>query len=422
MTDFLDRLERQLVLAAAAPLPASKPVAREARRLTPLGVGVAALVVGGAVALAASGVLTGAPVKPTGPLSPTVGSGIPARGGSRILPLRAADPAGGLPWGVRIVDTTRGYVCLQVGRVQNGQLGELGTDGAFHDDGRFHPIPPDILPLDGEIGNDPQCALPGEAFTTSLFDFDSNAAPPDGQPVPPRDQREIAFGLLGRHALSVTYATARGHRTIAVNPGTGAFLFVQRPAKPGGQYSTGSGPVLERDGVRPYPNGALTAITYRFGSRVCSDSVTFHSPHACPRPHLAKPPSSAQANLHQALHVTLDVNHGVVNGAQLTFSAPYAVTNASETYAIEEPLAHDCHNGGVLGSNIERDIARGAIVRVSLGDPFVNSCNHSQTIKVVFSRVTADVGPSPGTVIGSITIHQPPGTRNPRLPSRRRTR
>jgi hypothetical protein len=27
------------------------------------------------------------------------------------------------------------------GRVQDGQLGAIGTDGSFGDDGRFHPIP-----------------------------------------------------------------------------------------------------------------------------------------------------------------------------------------------------------------------------------------------------------------------------------------
>jgi hypothetical protein len=322
---------------------------------------------------------------------------------------------------VRIVDTTRGYVCLQVGRVQNGQLGELGTGGAFHDDGRFHPIPPDILPPAGEIGGNPQCALPGEAFTLTLSHFDSNAAPPNGQAVPARDQREIGFGLLGPHALSVTYSTTRGHQTTAVDPGTGAFLFVERPATPGEQYSTGSGPLVEGDGVRPYPNGAITAITYRFGSVVCSDGVSFHSPHACPRPHLPTPRATTQTNLHRVLHVTLHVERGVVYGAQLRFTAPYAVTSASHTYAIEESLGHDCHGGGFTGSDIDRDIARGATVLVNLPDVFANSCNRAQTIKVLFSHVTADVGPSPGIVVGTITIHEPPGTRRPALPRRRRT-
>lgn len=48
-----------------------------------------------------------------------------------------------MPAGQRVIRTTRGEVWVQVGRVQDRQLGELGIDGAFHDDGRFHPIPAD---------------------------------------------------------------------------------------------------------------------------------------------------------------------------------------------------------------------------------------------------------------------------------------
>jgi hypothetical protein len=52
---------------------------------------------------------------------------------------RAADPAGGPLWGVRLV-RARGRTCLQLGRLRGDQLGFLGTDGRFPDDGRFHPF------------------------------------------------------------------------------------------------------------------------------------------------------------------------------------------------------------------------------------------------------------------------------------------
>lgn len=421
MTDFLDRLERQLVTAAAVPLGSPRPIVRTARRVLPLVAGLVAVLVGGAVALAASGLLTGSPVKPTGPLSPTVGSGIPARGGSRLLPLRAADPAGGLLWGVRIVHTTRGYVCLQVGRVQNGQLGELGIDGAFHNDGRFHSIPPDVLPPAGEFGNNPSCVLPSQTFTSTLFDFASSAAPPNGRPVPVHAQREIAFGLLGRYALSVTYATAHGQHTTRVDPGTGVFLFVQRPVKPGDQSSTGSGGLNQRNGPRPTPNGALSAITYRFGSLVCADSDTPHSHDACPQTRLPAQRPVAQPTVHEQLHVTLDIKHHLVDGAVLTFIAPYAVTSASESYEIEEPFGgHACRGGGVAFGPVNRDVARGSTVSVNLPDVFANSCNRSQTIKVVLSRSPTTVEPATSTVIGTITIHEPPGTKAAGIPVRRR--
>ena len=83
-----------------------------------------------AVAVAASGVLSGAPVKnpPGVKISPTRGEGTVT--GATLLPLRVADPAGGLPWGLRLVHTTRGYACLQLGRVNGSQIGVLGQDGS----------------------------------------------------------------------------------------------------------------------------------------------------------------------------------------------------------------------------------------------------------------------------------------------------
>ena len=113
-------------------------------------IAAALVLVGGAVAVAATGVLTGSPVtEPEGSLSPSAGDGVPAVGGSQLLALRTDDPEGGLAWGMRVVRTTRGQVCVQVGRIDDGQLGELGLDGAFHDDGRFHLLAADILPKFG---------------------------------------------------------------------------------------------------------------------------------------------------------------------------------------------------------------------------------------------------------------------------------
>jgi hypothetical protein len=48
---------------------------------------------------------------------------------------------GGLPWGLRTIQTHRLQACLQIGRLQSDQIGALGQDGAFANDGRFRPIP-----------------------------------------------------------------------------------------------------------------------------------------------------------------------------------------------------------------------------------------------------------------------------------------
>jgi hypothetical protein len=68
--------------------------------------------------------------------------GVVRPGDSRLLPIRVADPQGGPPWGLRLVRTTRGDTCVQLGRVQDGQLGSLGIADAWDNDHRFHPIPP----------------------------------------------------------------------------------------------------------------------------------------------------------------------------------------------------------------------------------------------------------------------------------------
>jgi len=64
---------------------------------------------------------------------------LPAR--SRLLRLRVPDPQGGPPWGLRIVRTTRGDTCIQLGRIEFGKLGSLGIDGSWNDDQLFHPFP-----------------------------------------------------------------------------------------------------------------------------------------------------------------------------------------------------------------------------------------------------------------------------------------
>jgi hypothetical protein len=78
--------------------------------------------------------------------------------GTRLLSLRVPDPAGGPPWGMRLILTAQAkrarhaegrsrsvdvahWGCVQIGRIVDGKLGVLGEDGAFHDDGLFHELP-----------------------------------------------------------------------------------------------------------------------------------------------------------------------------------------------------------------------------------------------------------------------------------------
>jgi hypothetical protein len=162
----------------------------------------------------------------------------------------AADPAGGPAWGLRLVDTTRGEVCIAPGRVQDGAIGVLGRDRAFGDDGRLHPFATDYI---GPLG----CALPdagGHAFlnvgqtglpASALIQGIAAAAggcrvdnpPPANRALlcPSRDLRDVDYGVLGPDAVSITYRTASGG------------LATDRTAGPGGAYLV----------VLPYARGRL---------------------------------------------------------------------------------------------------------------------------------------------------------------------
>src|ERR1700733_6676710 len=190
--DAMDRFGQELVLAgkrqhARRRLPAifGTRFARTSsrRRVSPhvrvALIALALVLATSAITLAASGViLTGSPVGTAHAPIATAGEGIPVVGGARLLPLRAADPAGGLPWGMRIIHTTRGLICVQIGRVDGNQLGQLGIDGAFHNDGRFHPLPADALPH--PLGNATEwmagnCASPGDIYAGDSVGLELNA-------------------------------------------------------------------------------------------------------------------------------------------------------------------------------------------------------------------------------------------------------
>ncbi|HYB24620.1 MAG TPA: hypothetical protein VED41_12530, partial [Solirubrobacteraceae bacterium] len=189
-----------------------------------------------AVALAATGViLTGAPVRPEEQQNPNAGIGVSAPKGASGIVASAPDPEGGLPWGMRIVHTTRGEICLQIGRVQNGQLGVLGIDGAFANDGRFHPVPVNALPRDvyhntvfDQIASTTiSCALEGKAVSGEHVGVDRSADPKlEGSHSPPGDLRDLLYGLLGPQAVSVTYRFEHTSHTVEVTQPTGAYLIV----------------------------------------------------------------------------------------------------------------------------------------------------------------------------------------------------
>jgi hypothetical protein len=171
-------------------------------------------------------------------------------GTTQVLPLRAPDPEGGLPWGMAITRTQDGrLVCRQVGRVQDGRLGVVGRDGAFDDDGRFHPLAPDSnqsgdcggVPPDGELrGGADQPPIPASGYTGDVLgpvggcreDAPLAEMSPSMQrlyrDIPvcgPSNLRVVKHGFAGRDAVRIEYAG----RTVRPDPKlSGAYLFVLR--------------------------------------------------------------------------------------------------------------------------------------------------------------------------------------------------
>jgi hypothetical protein len=355
--DAIDRFGQELVLAGRRQYTRRRPALLGARfaRTSPrrrasahlrVALLVLALVLAtAAITLAATGViLTGSPVGTVRAPVATAGEGIPVAGGARLLPLRAADPAGGLPWGMRIVHTTRGLVCVQIGRVYDDQLGQLGVDGAFHNDGRFHPLPTDALPDTlGNVGGwmSGNCSSPGDTYSGDSVGLGLSATASRHPDAAPRaDLREISFGLLGVHAVSIAYREGSKIRTQRVLPGLGAYLIVQR-------YSSGRplGSVSETDGRDEpgnysgpaAPNGALTAITYDYAGRTCVDRGNLRLA-SCGLSEVPPPRPAALPIVHTPLSAHLQIHDHVITSAQISFHAPYPVTNAQESYSVTAPI------------------------------------------------------------------------------------
>jgi hypothetical protein len=228
-------------------------------RSTPLiALGVGLVLAGGA--FGAGLIQLGAPAKLPFSLYGNVreGSGALVPGTVRMLPIAAPDPVGGPDWGMRVLSTTRGEGCLQLGRIVDGKLGALGQDDAFANDGRFHELP---VSAAFDVNS---CALldgKGRLFTNVTADERAASAwigaggrlggcvPPSAGPYEKglrltrqerehgarpaaicsqADLRNIYYGLLGPQAQSITYVLAGQRHTLPTVGADGAYMFVTR--------------------------------------------------------------------------------------------------------------------------------------------------------------------------------------------------
>ena len=376
-------------------------------------------------------ILTGAPVRPEETLNPNVGIGIPAPGSSQLLTLRVPDPEGGLPWGMRIVRTTRGEVCLQIARVLGTQLGALGIDGEFHDDARFHPISADALPadvfhghaFDTMLGNaNTNCVLDKEATVSRHIGIDRGAGPnPHHLHRPITELRNLYFGLLGPQALSITYKAGTQLRTIPVLPGVGAYLIIGRTHRHQ-QIESGDSSLGTEGDLGPAP--PLTAITYRLAGEVCERvqndpfAPPRHVEHPCSAPHFPQSGPPKYRDLHLPVHLSLTTHDHLITSARVTFVAPLAVTSAREHYVLGISAAESCPGSrrGVSGESLEttaHNVKTGAVVAFTLpaGALFSTDCSRHLVLPRSSTAIRVFYEPSPHkrVIVGSITARRPEG-------------
>ena len=234
-------------------------------------------------------------MKPT-PVFSSARSGLGALipGTVKLLSVATADPGGGPAWGLRVLSTTRGAGCVQVGRLVDGKLVALGEDGAFGNDGRAHALPTSVAI------NSFSCALldsQGQFFTSvtmlgqtasAAWWYRSTSCVPTGTPrarssthpaCPLGDERDVYYGLLGPQATSITYTVAGQRHTQATVGPDGAYLIVtdvsahQRIPGAGGGTADDV-PVFSPITSIQYRNGAtchlLTAHKWIVGFHACA--------------------------------------------------------------------------------------------------------------------------------------------------------
>ncbi len=221
MNDYFDHVERSLrgAIRERRHVPWYRRL--NSRRARPALVAVA-IAIGGGTALAATGALrTGSSVSTEVAAVPSEREGTVIASSVHLLPLRVPDPAGGPPWGLRVARTSRGLLCVEPGRVVDGRVGVIGADGAFRDDGEFHPFAHAYLSglgcgtqdgrgdafVNEQVYGEPASALLADRRYASRGCY---ARSRRARTCPDSDLRDVYFGLLGPDATSVTHRSAGG--------------------------------------------------------------------------------------------------------------------------------------------------------------------------------------------------------------------
>lgn len=331
----------------------------------------AALLVCTAAALAAGGVIElGSPARlpfsALGGGNAREGFGALVPGTVRAIPIAAPDPAGGPEWGMRIMSTTRGEGCIQVGRLLDGKLGALGQDDAFGNDGRFHELPVSTFfsingcaLLDGRgrlFTNVTADERPASAWggvgghfggcvpaTAGPYEKGLRLTPAErargARPVPicpQADLRNIYYGLLGPQAQSITYVWGGQRHTLDTVGSNGAYMFVTMasPHQLLNFANAGTADIVPVDGPIKeihYRNGStchLTSKSWIGGAYACTPSL----PEPVGYVLVGKAPTHAEVAT--PLHIRRGRRWPGESVFAISFTARLAVTDARRSYGV----------------------------------------------------------------------------------------
>ncbi len=340
---------------------------------------------------------TGSPVQSEERFAPNAGAGVAIARSEGLLGIAAADPAGGPPWTMRVYDTSRGLGCAQVGRLVAGRIGVLGQDGAFNDDGRFHPLPAQASQAEG------QCVLldgHGHAFlgvanygvaASGLRRQCNMALAQRGarERCARADPRDIYYGLLGPDARSITYTLGGQTHTIPTVGPDGAYLIVERTPAAITALGAGGGGA----GALPAGGGTLSGRTRTIALPQPIKLVTYSRGRTCrigrahdwdrSGGHCVPPVGYVAQRLTipsaRAMASAIDVqvlHGGRAHEAELavSFIAHAAVTSALSGYSVSLLPARSGHcsagNVGGAAQDLGRNVRAGERVRVTLSSGY----------------------------------------------------
>jgi hypothetical protein len=379
--------------------------ARARRTLAGAAAVAVALLAGGTAVAAVTGVIAiGSPAQDQVQLEPDEGLGVLAPGSVRVLAVQAEDPDGGLPWGLRFARTTRNLGCLLAARLQDGRIGVVGRDGAFSNDGRFHPIaesnpghPGTCLQPDANgrfIGSVVDGGVPASASRKSdCYPPQFTRGVPKEKLCDPQSVRVLYYGLLGPQARSIV---VNGTREIPTVGDEGAYLIVDRIGD-SGHGGVGAGPVPT--------NTPITEIRFKDGSS-CSVDVTGPE-KGCVNPGTVAPQDSGvtAADVKAAIRVKR-WRTGKRWRARISFRAPVAIPDASAAYAIMLSVPSKTQRGRRIGTATARNIKAGETVTFKFNYLGGHGRYHGE-ITYQRSKSAIAVPQGDGLRVGRVSFHVP---------------